>query len=73
MKIKIQTLEGGQFIADCSDLPGSPPIGMGSTKEQAVALLILRMYCESSRTRTLDKWMDMIDMSQPIAFEYSEI
>lgn len=62
MKIEIlKTKE--HYRADCLDLPGTPPVGIGSSKEQAVASLFCRMYIE---TNELDKWFDHLDFSEPI-------
>lgn len=62
MTIKLEK-SGNTFRADCLDLPGSPPIGDGQTKEEAVACLLLRMHLGRER------WFNYIDMSEPINFE----
>lgn len=39
------TEQGGYYTADCTDLPGSPPIGYAVTKPLAVAsLMLMLMY-----------------------------
>jgi len=42
MKIQIRKSKDGTglYIADCSDLPGSPPVGVGKTKDGAVKSLL---------------------------------
>lgn len=47
MKIKIDDCDG-YFRADAVDLPGSPPIGNGATREMAVACLFYRLIHEST-------------------------
>lgn len=45
MKIMI-TENKGEFVADDVSLPGSPPIGNGSSREMAVASLFMRLIYE---------------------------
>ncbi len=32
-----------KFCADCTDLPGSPPVGYGKTPEEAIGSLIVNL------------------------------
>lgn len=48
MNIKLE-FSVDHWRADCLDLPGSPPVGLGETKEMAVACLFHRMMFESTR------------------------
>jgi len=43
MKLEI-CKTGDQYIANIADLPGSPPIGRGTTKEEAVAILFCTLF-----------------------------
>jgi hypothetical protein len=47
LKIQISTFtsefSGLNYVADCVDLPGIPPIGLGSTEAEAVGRLILEL------------------------------
>ena len=42
MKFKIEKCSD-HYRADCLDLPGSPPVGLGSSPEMAMACLMWRM------------------------------
>lgn len=46
MNIEISLKSDGTFIADCSDLHGSPPLGFGETKNEALGSLITKMSKE---------------------------
>jgi hypothetical protein len=48
MKIHLKEMssdssDGFRWNADIKELPGSPPVGFGATKEQAIAVLFLRL------------------------------
>lgn len=61
MKIKIDKIANGHYKADCLDIPGSPRIGVGKTKKDAVANLFIILYS--------DKYIDKIDMNRVIFIE----
>lgn len=53
------------YRADCKDLPGTPPVGLGSTPEMAVAHLcwcMLYAHVGASSKR----WIDFVDKDEPI-------
>ena len=47
MKIKIDK-QNEMYIADCVDLPGMPPIGMGDTQDIAVKNLLFNLLLSES-------------------------
>ena len=73
MTINIKKSED-HYRADCLDLPGTPPVGLGISPEMAVACLFWRMYFEPicSITPTNNKaakfynWMSCLDRKKPI-------
>lgn len=51
MRIEIEK-SGDNYRADCLDLPGTPPVGEGKTKEEAVASLFYRiLFCSADETK----------------------
>ena len=58
MLIEIEEIESG-FKADLKDLPGSPPIGLGKTKEESVVNLFFSILHPDNRTN----WVRCIDCS----------
>lgn len=42
MRIKLEK-DNSTYRADCLDIPGSPPIGLGITKEEAIADLFINI------------------------------
>ena len=47
MKIRIQkNYLKDEYIADCTDLPGAPYIGEGSTEDKAIISLLHRLLAE---------------------------
>lgn len=40
---------GGGYTADCTDLAGSPPVGTGSTKVNAIIALFFRLAANGYR------------------------
>jgi len=40
MRIKVDKTDKGKFQADCTNLPGSPPLGFGDTEQEAVINLL---------------------------------
>lgn len=70
MKIEIdQDSDTKMFRADCRDLPGTPPVGRGITKEYALAVLFWRMAFTETGGRTSQKWLDFIDPTQEIIID----
>lgn len=68
MKIQIEKSEG-HYRADCLDLPGTPPVGLGETPEMAVACLFYRMMFESPggpNSYQRYRWFDSIEKGEPI-------
>ena len=57
MKIKISKL-AHYYTADCLDLPGSPKLGFGKTKREAVAKLFLIIF-KNNYAFTID--MDIVE------------
>ena len=58
MKIDIEK-SNDHYRADCKDLPGSPPVGLGDTPEEAVACLFWRILFEGN-------WHTYIPKDEPI-------
>ena len=59
MNIKIEE-QSDHFRADCLDLPGSPPVGIGRTKELALACLFHRMLFENSNGPSHATWTSFL-------------
>ena len=62
MNIEITKLNHGSrayYRADCTDLPGSPPVGHGITEAEAVAHLMYRVLF--SRAGPFTKWTDHLE------------
>ena len=57
MKIKVSNATG-VWSADCEDVAGSPPIGIGNSKEEAIACLWRDLYC--------NKMIDQVNYTSPI-------
>lgn len=36
-----------QYVADCIDLPGSPPVGRGTTREKATINLMYMLFMDT--------------------------
>ena len=71
MKIKLEKDADG-YRADCLDLPGSPPVGRGSTEVEAMANLtfILLFGNMASPTRgAFRRWGDCIPEEELITIE----
>ena len=65
MKIDI-TKSQDHWRADCKDLPGSPPVGLGSSPEMAVACLFWCMIFESSGGMEQKSWLRFLKKEEPI-------
>lgn len=48
MKLSIIEYKDGEFKADLLDIPGSPPIGIGNSREKAVASLLQILLSNAS-------------------------
>lgn len=55
MKISIQK-RGDDIAADMTDLPGTPPIGLGKTETEAIARLFWSILLEK------DTWLKYLDL-----------
>lgn len=65
MKIKIE--EGSDhYRADCVDLPGSPPIGLGKTPELAMAHLFWMMLFSRTGGNYNELWHNFVEQQDPI-------
>lgn len=61
MKIKLTQYSTNSWFADCLDVAGSPPVGVGDTKEEAIACLWRDLYqC---------KMIDQVNYLEPIEIE----
>ncbi len=65
MKYKIEKFKD-HYRADCIDLPGSPPVGLGSTETEAAIHLFTRLIIESKSRATLTDWLQYIDNKEII-------
>lgn len=66
MKIQIEKSKD-HFRADCLDLPGTPPVGLGETPEMAVSCLFYRMMFENAGGyRDPHNWLTFIKKEEPI-------
>lgn len=54
------TQSGSKWLADMTDLPGSPPIGTGATKEEAVVSLFFRLI-HSLSYKNLNDFKVLVD------------
>lgn len=52
------TKDSRGIVADCTDMPGSPPIGIGPNKAEAVADLFVRLLHSEGFVRILLKMKD---------------
>ena len=57
------------FQADCEDCPGSPPVGYGKTREEAVAALFFLMMFGSTRGPSPTNWLKYIKQDEPIVID----
>jgi hypothetical protein len=65
MKINIEKSED-HYRADCKDLPGSPPVGLGETPEMAIACLFWRLIFEDTAGTNPKSWLSFIKRAEPI-------
>lgn len=66
MKIKIEK-QSDHYRADCLDLPGSPPVGVGRTPELAVsALFYLMLFDRPGPASDTRNWACYIKRDEPI-------
>jgi hypothetical protein len=71
MKIQILEITEGRnfehcYQADCQDCPGSPPVGYGKTKEEAVAALFYQFLFGHTGGPHSHSWLDFIKFGEPI-------
>ena len=60
MKIKITEISQINYKADLLDLPGSPWIGRGTTKEEAVGSLFFHLLHPANKV----KWIPYINFNE---------
>lgn len=60
MRIELEKSEG-KWRADCKDLPGTPPVGIGRTQEEAVAMLFAKLLIEPAKSN--GGWIGMLQRS----------
>jgi hypothetical protein len=66
MKIQIEKSKD-HYRADCLDLSGAPPVGLGNTPEMAVACLFYRMMFENAGGgNNRHNWLYAIKKDEPI-------
>lgn len=65
MKINIEH-SVDHYRADCKELPGSPPVGVGETPEMAVACLFWRLLFENTGGPNNRKWVDLLEQHEQI-------
>lgn len=65
MRIDIEKSED-HYRADCKDLPGSPPVGLGSTPEMAVACLFWRMLFSDTGGQNSRPWASLLRREYPV-------
>lgn len=65
MKIEIE-FSVDHYRADCKDLPGSPPVGLGETPEMAVACLMWRVLFETTGGQNPKPWCAYLKKDDPI-------
>lgn len=53
------------YRADCADLPGCPPVGLGTSPEMAITCLLWRMIFEPSNSQG-GSWLRFLDRKEPI-------
>lgn len=72
MNIEIIKIKCGCYQADCKDCPGTPPVGYGKTKIEAlIALFYLLMFDKPNAIKSsgydLNKsWLPYINQTDPI-------
>ena len=65
MKINIEKSDD-HYRADCRDLPGSPPVGVGDTPELALACLFYRMLFEDTAGSNPRPWTAFVRKGEDI-------
>jgi len=54
------------YCADIAELPGSPPIGLGNTKSQAVVDLLFRILHDSEQWKPYIKDTSTLKYNMPV-------
>ena len=54
------------YRADCLDCPGTPPVGLGRTKVEALAALFYVMLFDSTDGSESKNWTQYINKNEPI-------
>lgn len=55
--------------ADCKDCPGTPPVGYGKTREEALAALFYLMMFDSTCGPNPSNWLKYIKKGEPIVID----
>lgn len=71
MKIEIEK-QSDHYRADCKDLPGLPPAGLGRTPELAVACLLWRLIFEKTGGEGTLPWSLLLRRDEPITVNGEE-
>lgn len=65
MKINIEK-NGEEYRADCEDLPGMPPVGVGISPELAMAHLFWLILFDDSDGDDPQGWSEFVKRDEPI-------
>ncbi len=66
MKIEIEW-SADHYRADCKDLPGSPPVGTGATKELAVVALMWILLFDTTGGPDPRPWASLLKKEDPVS------
>jgi hypothetical protein len=69
MQIQIEKTQSG-YRADCLNLPGSPPVGIGLTEAMAVAQLAYVLLFSDTGGENPTRWADCIDKDEPVTIHH---
>lgn len=61
--IKRDKKEAEVFIADCIDLPGSPPVGYGRSRQEALLYLLYALLVSSTQETN---WLEFLKKDEPL-------
>jgi hypothetical protein len=66
INVKSEKKRGNCFQADLKDCPGSPPVGYGKTKEEAVAALFFVLMFNGTCGLHPVNWLSYVRQDEPI-------
>lgn len=74
MNIEYRKIEKGVnfeecWQADCKDCPGTPPVGYGKTREEALAALFYLMMFSNTGGSNPSNWLKYIERGEPIVID----